>query len=272
MDEGDLLQVATSASGQQLTGSLIVSNEDHPVAVFTGHECAFVPDGQMYCDHLEDQMPGLRFWGTEVVASRMPPRGGTTATDEVLWQIYASEDDTTIALSASSAVTGLLPSPFTVDAGDVAEMYVSGPIDDPGDFVVQADKPIGVMQYMTGSTNPFAMSDGDPCMVYMSPTEQFLPRYVVLVPYNWVSDELIITRPSGVEVLLDDAAIPDSAFIEVASSEWEVARQSVEDGVHVLESGDGESGLGVIVVGHDDYDSYCYAGGMGLAAINPSVD
>jgi hypothetical protein len=106
----------------------------------------------------------------------------------------------------------------------------------------------------------------------MSPTEQFLPRYVVLVPPNWVNDKMIITRPEGVEVLLNGAPVADAEFLEVASSGWEVARVTTPDGVYTLESGDDDSGLGVVVVGYDTHDSYCYAGGMGLAAINPDVD
>ena len=59
--------------------------------------------------------------------------------------------------------------------------------------------------------------------------------------------------------------------------ENEYGRQLVEswvlpDGIYTLESGNGTDGIGVIVVGYDTYDSYAYAGGMGLAAINPDVN
>jgi hypothetical protein len=106
----------------------------------------------------------------------------------------------------------------------------------------------------------------------VSPVEQFLPRYVVLVPGTWINDALIITRGLGAEVLLDGVAIPDSEFQTVASTGWEVARVIVPDGVHALESGNNQAGLGVIVVGWDDYDSYAYTGGMGMGEINPGVE
>ena len=103
-------------------------------------------------------------------------------------------------------------------------------------------------------------------------TEQFLTRYVLLVPTTWDNDVLIITRQPGSEVLLDDVAIPDSEFSEVAGSGWEVTRHPVADGVHTLESAGDTDGLGVIVVGWDLYDSYAYAGGMGMEVINPEVE
>ena len=51
-----------------------------------------------------------------------------------------------------------------------------------------------------------------------------------------------------------------------------MARIIVPDGIYTLESANENYGLGVIVVGWDQWDSYAYAGGMGLAAINPVVE
>jgi len=266
-----VLNVEADGYYHSMTGSHIEANDGHPIAVFSGQECAYIPETTCACDHLEEQMPGLRFWGTEMVAARMPVRGSGGTTDDVLWHIYASEDGTTVTLSASAGVTGLPASPFTMSQGDLVEFYAHGTQASPGDFFVQADAPIGVMQYMTGEAVPNA-TNGDPAMVYTSPTEQFLPRYVVLVPSTWINDALVITRRAGSAVLLDDAAVPDSSFVAVASSGYEVARVTAADGVHTLESENGVDGLAVLVVGWDSYDSYAYAGGMGLAAINPGVE
>ena len=111
------------------------------------------------------------------------------------------------------------------------------------------------MEYMVGCFHPNAGNIGDPAMVYISPTEQFLPRYVVLVPATWVNDTLVITRHAGVGVLLDDNMLPDDPFIPVADSGFEVARVDVEDGVHTLRSDNEEYGLAVLVIGYDTYDS-----------------
>jgi hypothetical protein len=272
MDEGDLLEVQTMNPGDSLSGSRVEANADHPIAVYSGQECAFIPPTVYACDHLEEQLPGLRFWGTEFVGARMPVRSTSATSEDVLWQVYASEDDTTVEFSAAAEVVGLPPSPSTLDMGDMLEFYVHGTSANPGDFFIEADKPIGVMEYMIGGMAPNAANTGDPAMVYVSPTEQFLPRYVVLVPGTWINDGLVVTRHAGIGVLLDGVPMADSSFVDVASSGYEVARVSVSDGIHTLESDDDEYGLAVIVVGWDSYDSYAYAGGMGLAAINPDVD
>jgi len=272
LDEGDLLEVETNNYLDSLTGSRITANEGHPIIVFSAQECAFIPDGTCCCDHLEEQLPGMRFWGKEMVAARMPVRSTGSATEEVFWQVYASEDGTQVSFSASAGVVGLPTSPATMNQGDVLEFYVSGTQLNPGDFFIEADKPIGVMEYMVGCFHPNANNIGDPAMVYISPTEQFLPRYVVLVPGTWVYDVLIITRHAGEGVLIDDAPLPDDPFVPVADSGYEVARVPIDDGVHSLRSADAEYGLAVIVVGYDDYDSYAYAGGMGMGEINPVVE
>ena len=271
LNEGDLLEVETNAAYATMTGSRIEANEDHPIAVFSGQECAFIPFEVYACDHLEEQLAGVRFWGDTFIASRMPVRSTDGTAENVLWQIYASEDGTEVSLAANAGVSGLPSSPSYLDAGEMLEFYTWGPTTEPGDFVVEADKPIFLMQYMIGSENPHAGSTGDPAMALMSPVQQFLTRYVVLVPTTWVNDGLVITRVAGSTVLLDDIEIADSEFHEIAESGYEVARHLTPDGIHTLESENGTDGLGVIVVGWDLWDSYAYIGGMGMAAINPGV-
>jgi hypothetical protein len=271
LDEGDVLEVETNNHLDSLTGTRITADQGHPIIVFSGQECAFIPDGVYACDHLEEQLPGMRFWGKEFVASRMPVRSTVGTAEDVLWQVYASEDDTSVEFNASSGVTGLPPSPSQLNQGDVLEFYVGGTTAEPGDFRVTADRPIGLMQYMIGSENPNCGSIGDPAMVYVSPTEQFLPRYVVLVPGTWINDALIITRHAGAGVDLDGEPLPDDPFVPVANSGYEVARIPVDDGIHTLSAGGGTT-LGVIVVGWDQWDSYAYAGGMGMGEINPGVE
>ncbi len=272
LDEGDVLEVETDAPWASLSGSRVTANGDHPIAVFSGQECAFIPFEVCCCDHLEEQMPGLRFWGKEFVAARMPIRSTSTTTDFVLWQIYASESNTSVTLTGGSGTEGLPFSNSTLAKGELVEFAVRGNGGDPGDFFIEADKPIGVMQYMIGAQNENTNNIGDPAMVYTSPSEQFLPRYVVLVPGTWINDALVITRVAGSSVLLDNVSIPDSSFSPVTGSNYEVARIMVDDGIHTLESQNPENGLAVIVVGYDEYDSYAYAGGMGMGAINPIIE
>src|SRR5690606_34345378 len=86
LNEGDTAEVMTKTQGVGLTGTEVNSDEDHPIGVFSGQECAFIPANVYACDHLEDQLSGLRLWGEHFVASRMPVRGNPVETS--LWQIY----------------------------------------------------------------------------------------------------------------------------------------------------------------------------------------
>ena len=62
--------------------------------------------------------------------------------------------------------------------------------------------------------------------------------------------------------------VPDSEFLPVASSNYEVARVPISDGVHLLNGYNDP--FGVIIVGYDQWDSYAYLGGSGTGVINPN--
>lgn len=266
MNEGDVLSVAVQSIPDSMTGTKITSNDGHPVAVFAGQECALIPENVCCCDHMEEQLAGVRLWGKHFVSARMPVRN-PGAPEATLWQIFASEDATNITINADPGVTGIPAPNFLLNSGQMSEFYVTGPDAEPGDFEVIADKPIAVYGYMVGSEN-FGSSIGDPAMVAMAPVEQFLPRYVILVPSTWMNDVAVVTRPAGAPILLDNVAISDVEFNPVAGSGFEVARIQLSDGVHLFDGGDAP--FGVVIVGYDGWDSYAYLGGTGTGKINPN--
>ncbi len=268
LNEGDGLSVAIQSQMSALTGTIFESDEDHPFGLFAGHECALIPANVFACDHMEEQISGVRLWGLNFVASRMPVRNPNSP-ETSLWQLYGSEDGTTVNLTADPQVTGLPANPILLNKGQVVQFYAGGTVAEPGDFEIASDKPIAVMNYMTGSQNmpaPFD-STGDPASVQLPPFEQFLPRYVVLVPGTWNVDVGVIVRQAGATVILDGVAVADNSFNPVGNSGFEVARVPLADGVHVLD-GMGDP-FSIIVVGYDQYDSYAYLGGTGTAIINP---
>jgi hypothetical protein len=221
------------------------------------------------CDHLEEQIPGVRLWGTRVLAARFPVRSKDTTAERSEWQVLASEDDTLVTFEASDEVTGIPGVPIALDAGEQIKFRAGGPLADPGDFVVQANRPILVANYLLSGDELYDQlgndSPGDPAMIIMPPLGQYLPRYVLAVPEGWEPDILTIVRPAGAEVLLDDVPIDDGVFYPVGPTH-EVGRVQTTDGVHVLES---DEDIAVTVVGFRDDDSYGYAGGIGTRKINP---
>ncbi len=266
LQEGEIAEVMVVAEHAQLTGTKVVSDEDHPVAVFSGHECAWIPLGVVACDHIEEQLSGVRLWGTEFAAGRMPVRYAP-APETSLWQIVASEDNTSVTIDAAPEVTGIPANPAVLNQGEKLEFFAGGSVAHPGDLRISATKPIAVANYMTGFGNLPATNNGDPAMVQLSAIEQFLPRYVVLVPDQWDIDILVITKPLGSEVTVDGVVVPAGQYSDFGDGEWEAARYQAGDGVHQLE---GTEPFSVVVVGYDGADSYAYLGGSSTGKINPT--
>lgn len=269
LNEGDVLSVAIATIGTSLSGTTFESAQDQPIALFAGIECALIPTNVCCCDHVEEQIAGVRLWGKHFVGARMPVRNANSP-ETSLWQLYGAEDNTTVTLTADVQVTGLPPNPIKLNKGQVVEFYAGGPMSEPGDFEIEADRPIGVMNYMTGSENmpaPFNQT-GDPASVQIPSVEQFLPRYVVLVPGTWVNDVGVFVRMAGATIKIDGVQIPDASFNPVGNSGFEVARVPLTDGVHFLDGGG--TPFGVIVVGYDQWDSYAYLGGTGTKIVNPN--
>ncbi len=266
MNEGDVIQIEANAL---FAGTFITS--DKPISVFSAHWCANVPDQVCCCDHLEEQVYGLQKWGTTYVASRWPVRNNG-APEASYWHVIAAEDATKVSFNAHAEVTGLGNPVQMLNKGQVITLAVSGTVANPGDFVIDADKPIFVMQYLSSSAKTNAAVDkaADPAMAQAIPSEQYRSDYVVLVPTAWNYDWFVITKKTGTSVTIDGVAVNQASFVKVGPannpSEWEVARVPVTDGVHAL---DGDQPFGVIVLGYDAYDSYAYPGGLDQKVINP---
>lgn len=266
MNEGDVIQIE---AGDSFSGTFLMS--DKPIAVFSTHWCANVPQQVCCCDHLEEQLYGLQKWGTSYVAARWPVRN-TGGPEPSVWHLFASEDNTQVTIAAHAEVTGIPMPNFTMNKGQLMLLSVAGSDANPGDFLVTADKPIYLMQYLSSSQTTNAPTDkaGDPAMAQAVPTEQFRDNYVILIPSNWIYDFIVVTKKTGSTVNLDGQPIPQDSFVPVGPanmpSGFEVARVSTADGVHSL---DGDQTFGVIVLGYDSYDSYAYPGGLDQKQINP---
>jgi hypothetical protein len=257
--EGDYLQLTVQNLNESFTGAYIESTA--PVALFSSNDCANVPNtpDQCCCDHLEEQIFGLQTWGKSYLAAQMPRR----QTEGSIWQILAQQDNTNITFTPAAGVTGL-PANVTLNAKQKVEYEVRGSTT-PGDFLVEADKPILVNQFTVGAFHVQVNSMlGDPDMIQAIPTEQYLASYTVLVPSTWINDYFVLTRKAGAMILVD--GVPPNATWNTVPGGWETAVITIPDGVHTLES---NTPFGVAVNGYDDYDSYAYPGGLNQTVINP---
>jgi hypothetical protein len=108
LNDGDVATIVAANQVNTLSGSRIVTDMTHPVAVLPGHTCVNIPDHVCCCDHLEEQLSGVRQWGTSFVAAHMPYRQAPDG-EATFWQVYASEDDTTITFRRTPASPACRP-------------------------------------------------------------------------------------------------------------------------------------------------------------------
>lgn len=244
IDDYDLLQIVTETD---LSGAIFESSE--PVWMVGAMLCADVPTDIYYCDHLEEQLLPLEYWGQEYVGAHAPTRGD----ERYHWRVFSAADGTTITTDPPQPMT-----PITLDRGRWIEFSTQE------SFVITADGPIMPVQYLEGQEGGAGI--GDPAAYQMVPTEQFLPRYVFVTGVGYDQNYVQVTRPMGApDVFVDDVLV--EGYEQVG--EYEVADWMIEEGSHVAYS-DGD--FGVTQVGYTEVTSYAYPGGLSLKKINPNPE
>ncbi len=248
--------------GYDLTGTQVES--DKPVAVYSGHLCSFVPYDTWACDHLEEMMLPLETWGKDFVVGRTEPQADTGYPDEPnVVRIVSGADSNVIRFSPAHPSLG---AQTTLNKGQWVEF------DALVDYHINADFAIMVGQFLVGQN--YYTEDleyhGDPAYSLMVPTEQFRDSYTFLAPstitYNFVNVTKRVGE-GGPTVMLDGAAIPDSAFsAPIGTTGYGVARVPITGTHHTITS---TEPFGIVVYGFATFTSYSYPGGLDLNYINP---
>ena len=240
MNRYDTLQVV--APGSDVTGAEIQSTA--PVAVFGAVECAQVPPGATYCDHVEEQSIPVRSWGRKYVGAHVPYRSGQ---EHFFWRVLAQSDNTVI--TTTPAQTGF---PKTLNKGQFYEFWTQS------SFMFEANQGFAAFQYVSGQ-DAFNAGTGDPAMITAIPVEQFLSSYVILTPSGYSQNYVQIIRTTADDVLVDGAPVPAGEYSAVGA--YTVADHLVSAGPHTLTSA---SPFGIVGVGYTGVTSYGYPGGFGL--------
>jgi len=250
---GEVAQISSGQVGTDLTGSLITS--DRPVAVFSGANCTRIPDNVNWCDHIEEQLYPTTAWGKDFLLVKLSPQGA----EPDLWRIVAHEDNTVVTLNPDP--TGA--SPFTLNAGQWREFLT------PLDVVASSTKPIEVGQFMVGREYPpNSYPHGDPALIMITPTQQFLSDYPFLTPDTYAEDFITVVAVNGGTASIDGSTIPAGQFAAIGSSGYRRARIAVSDGPHNLVC---SGPCGLYVYGRDIDCSYGYPGGADTEVIASPV-
>lgn len=133
----------TTGPSGDVTGTLIVS--DKPIQVTNGEKCTNVPPGYYACDHIFEAAHPVQSWGLSTPVANLPLR-----TLGTVYRILAAEDNTSVRLDGTVITT--------LNRG---QYYEPSPLT--GNHLFEGDKPIFVVQYMTGQ-NFGGNETGDPAM------------------------------------------------------------------------------------------------------------
>jgi hypothetical protein len=232
-----------------LTGTTITANR--PVGVTNGNRCTNVPTSVGFCDHIFEVAHPVESWGLGALVTNLPNRPNGT-----VYRILASEDGTTVSQDGVALAPVLQRGQFIETASLT------------GSHAFTADKPVFVLQYMTGTSSPNA-SLGDPAMGNMVPSAQYQNRYTFATlpqaqfPNQFVS--VIADDRDLATITLDGTPIGAQAFSPIGSTGFSVAVLALAAGTHTTTSANPH---GITVEGYGSADSYIYPGGARFEPIN----
>ncbi|MBK7828789.1 IgGFc-binding protein, partial [Nannocystis sp.] len=243
LDRLTTLQVA-AAYTVDLTGTYV--SADKPIWVVGASACTSEPTGNHTCDHIEEQMLPIDYWGKTYVAAHAPKRG----TEKYHWRVFGGQDG--VKITTTPDQTG---GPFTLMKGEFKIITTSQ------HFIMTGDAAFLPVQYLESQTA--GAGTGDPSTVQMIPVEQFLNRYVFATGLGYTKNYVQIIRKAGAAAVTVDG-VQVGGYVAIGG--YELADWVITEGAHVAES---SQPFAIINVGYTDFTSYAYPGGMKLDVITP---
>lgn len=248
LNRGQGFRAEALLSRTDLTGTLVES--DRPVALLNGNICTNVPTSTAFCDHIFEVAHPLRSWGTSALVRNLPNRNGGS-----IYRIVASVDGTEVRRN------GVLQTIL-----NKGQFFETGPLT--GDHLFEADHPIFVTQFMTGSRSAGATL-GDPAMANMIPPDQYLKSYTFSTvggsQFRTHFLTLIAPDSSIGSVTLDGNPVAAARFTPIGTTGFSSALLTIAEGSHTTAS---PQPHGITVEGINQDDSYIYPGGAQLEFIN----
>ena len=247
LNKGDVYQVAAANYEKciddcDLTGSLVESNKK--IAVFSGHQCAYVPTDVIACNHLVEQVPPLNSWGKHFYIGAFKKRSFYN------YRVLANEDGTKVF--ENNKLIG------TLNAGQHLERETKKSVQ------ITATNPVLVAQFSQGFDNGDRI--GDPMMLLISPTQQFLKKYRFATPVDgsWEHFVNVVAPTNALEsIRLNGIRLDVNSFRKLGNSRYSFAQVGVNYGTHVIECSEpfGMTSYG-FGFGDDRYDAYGSLGGQ----------
>lgn len=255
LNKGEVYQVSAKFRPEiacDLTGSYIKSNKK--IAVFSGHQCAYVPKEIIACNHLVEQIPPIPSWGKHFYVGMLKSRRRFTL------RVLANEPATRVFFDGKLI--------RTLNSGEFLDSILSKPVQ------VTANKPILVAQFSHGFRD--GDSIGDPMMLLISPTQQFLKSYRFATPVNgqwrhWIN--VVIPTIAIKSLRLNGLPVDSSLFTQLGISRYSLGYIQVPFGTHSISAdlpfGMYSYGFGY---GNDAFDAYGTMAGQSFIDYEPAKD
>lgn len=242
MQQGDVYQMQGTVRGDaksDLTGTLVTSN--HPIAFFSGHICAQVPPQINFCDQLLEEEAPIPSWGRQFYVGRFEGKS------EYVVRVISSEPGTQVFLNNQRVAT-------LANAGD---FYENNHLVQ--NSLITTSKPSLVAEFAQ-SSDADSVKIGDPFMLFITPTEQFLKYYNFVTPVkgDWHHYVNLVVPNSAISTLkLDGRLIAPKYYKTIGISRYSIAQYEIGYGSHsvICDLPFGLYSYGFGVAG-DNYDSY----------------
>ncbi len=244
-------------SDNDLTGTRITSSK--PLSVFSGSDCANVPQGIGNCDYLVEQVPPTVTWGSKFLVASLEGRSSGERI-RVLSARAAS-----VAVNCNTVVS---VSEFQLQSGGSFREFEI-PIN--SFCSIESTSPVLVVQYAHGGDSDGGL--GDPFMMIIPPMEQFTSNYFIEAFPLFVSNYVTVYVSSEffqtAQILLDNSIVTGWRNVVCSSGEicGHISRTSVSTGAHSIRHQNSSAVLSVSVYGFSFGISYGYPGGMRLSPI-----
>ncbi len=241
------------AADAGLSGARIVS--DKPVAVVAGNNCANVPEGYSFCDHVIEMLPPVSSLGQSYI---LAPTKRDIVGDMV--RVVPVADDTAIYRDGALH--------RTLSKGEVYEFL----LDTPGEL--KASRPVLVAQFLRST---FVAGVGDPSEMLVVPTAQFMSSYLVAATFagdvassRFTQNYLNVVIPTGAvsTLRLDGAPVPNP-FFSIPGTTFSWAALGVSRAPHRLEAA---MPFGLYAYGLGTFESYAVPAGTELRTIYDRSD
>lgn len=276
---GDVYQFQDNSD---ISGTLIESvatgfNSCKRIAVFSGSSalgisinensdgCSGPNIGQPSYDPLYQQCYPINSWGKKygVVPFKNKSRFN--------YRIVASLDNTKILLNGSSLVT--------LNKGEIYTGILGNATGVLQPFVIEADKPIAVAQYLLTANCDNQNSNGDPDMIFLNPVEQSINDVsLFLSAKNNIREQhiniFIKNDPQAINTFkVNGILVPSSSFMTVGNGEYLYYQPtfSVSTGNSISVRLTCDVGFNAMCYGLGPVESYGYSAGTNIVDLNPPV-